>query len=377
VPNAMLRGGISTTALIAIIIVVVAIIGILAYFLMAPGTPGAPPTTTATTPTTVKPAKKFRVAVVVGGDKTDLGWNYKILTDAEEAAKAFGWELTEVTNVPFPQQEAILRNLAASGKYDMIIVGGNQFVSVIAKVAKDYPNVKFVQIPGWIQNATSNLVQLNVDFQVNGYYLAGILAGKMTKTGRLAVVIGQWFPPLSMEYHAFKAGVESVNPNATVWCVVAGTWTDPNLGMQIALSLIKEKKVDIIAQIADATGRGVFAAAMTASVEYNGQKIPVKVIGTVADQVFLAPQNTLVSVMLNFTKFYEYVYLHIVKGTWDKIGGKIISMDLSYLSSFHAFEKQVPDDVKQLLAEAAEKIAKGEIKVPRIVTKSCPNPPPP
>jgi basic membrane protein A len=170
-----------------------------------------------------------------------------------------------------------------------------------------------------------------------------------------------------MEFWAFKAGVESVNPNAKVYARVAGSWGDASLGYQIAKSLIQTKHVDIIVQIADLTGRGVIRAA---------QEFGIMVIGTCGDQSVLGPEATLTSIMMDTPGFMEMIVQSIMDGTFkDRFGGKLADVDLSSLAPFHNFEQAVPQEVKDLLKQTDDAIKNGTIVVPRTVTEAPPRDP--
>ncbi len=236
-------------------------------------------------------------------------------------------------------------------------------------VAPNFNSVFFAQIPGPGQvTPPNNTVSLGPDFQVTGFYLAGVLAGKMTQTNAVAVVIGQWFEYLSMEFYAFEAGVESVNANAKVYARVAGTWGDPSLGFQIAKTLIETKNVDILVHVADATGRGVITAA---------EQLGATVIGTVGDQAVLAPDAMMTSIMMDTPGFMESVVLSIMNGTFlQTMGGRVVSRDLGFLAPFHRFETQIPQAVKDLLANVQADLEEGTIVVPRTVTAEPPPDPP-
>jgi basic membrane protein A len=185
----------------------------------------------------------------------------------------------------------------------------------------------------------------------------------MTQTNATGVIIGQWFAALSFEFYAYRAGVHSVNPSAKVYLTVPGTWSDPTIGYQDAQTMISTDGVDILVPIADATGRGVIAAATVSN---------VSIIGTVEDQVTLAPSNMMTSVLLNTTAFMQMVIQHINNSTWSQIGGKVIDMNLGSLAPFHAYDSIIPTSVKTLLSETSAGIDNGTVNVPFIYT---PNPP--
>ncbi len=358
------RRSISTAvaAAVVVIIVVAAAAAVILYV------PGLAPTTvtvtsTATTSSTTTAAKLYKLALVLGGDETDDGWNAIGIQAAQYIQAKYGWSISISRDVAYSDQARVITTYAQGG-YDVVWTHGGQFIGTTEGIAKQFPNTYFVMSPTYQQdNLTKNTVALGPDFQVTGYYQAGVLAGKMTKTNAVAVVIGQFYDYLSMEFYAFKAGVQSANPSVKVYARVAGTWADPSLGFQIAQTLIQTQHVDIIAQIADATGRGVITAA---------QQHNVSIIGTVGDQAALAPTITMTSVIMNTTSFIQSVAQHIIAGTWNQIGGKVINMNLGYLAPFHYFDSTVPDSVKTLLTQTVQGINSGTITVPRTVTQNPP-----
>ncbi|HZW84906.1 MAG TPA: BMP family ABC transporter substrate-binding protein, partial [Nitrososphaerales archaeon] len=256
--------------------------------------------------------------------------------------------------------------------YDLVWVVGNQFIGTTEAIAKQFPNTRFAQTPSYYQNLTSNITLLDQSFQVTGYYEAGVLAAKMTQTGAVAVIIGQWFPSLSMEFYAFQAGVNATNPNVKVYARVAGTWSDASLGLQIAQSLIQTQHVDIIAPIADATGRGAFTAAQLYNATKNGNQYKVSIIGSVADQASLAPNNVMTSVLMNTTTFITGVVQHIQAGTWSQIGGKDQFMNLGSLAPFHTYDSTIPASVKTLLSSVDQQINSGTLVVHQETTQNPP-----
>jgi len=338
-------------AIVIVVILVVAAVGVILavrYY--------KPSSTTSTS--------GYKLALVLGGDETDVGLNANGVEVAEWIQSTYGWNISISRDVAFSDQNTVIGDYAQEG-YNVIWTDGNQFIGAVEPIAKLYPNVTFIMTPTYDGDVlTSNVVAVGAGYQATGYYLAGVLAGKMTMTNATGVIIGQWFTALSMEFYAYRAGVESVNPSAKVYLTVPGTWSDPTIGYQDAQTMISTDDVDILVPIADATGRGVIAAATVDN---------VSIIGTVEDQVTLSPSEMMTSVLLNTTAFMQLVIQHIQNGTWSQIGGKVIDMNLGSLAPFHAFDTIIPQSVKELLNETSEGIDNGTISVPFIYTV---NPPP-
>lgn len=336
-------------AIVLVVILVGAIIGAIVVYNYY--NPGKPNTTS------------IKLGVVLGGDETDVGLNANGVAVANWIQSTYGWNVSISRDVAYSDQARVITTYAQEG-YNVIWTDGNQFIGTTEQIAAQFPNVLFVMSPTYSSdNITSNLVAIGAGYQATGYYLAGVLAGKMTKTNATGVIIGQWFDALSFEFYAYQAGVHSVNPSAKVYLTVPGTWSDPTIGYQDAQTMISTNHVDIIVPIADATGRGVISAAIAAN---------ISIIGTVQDQVELAPNNMMTSVLLNTTAFMETVVQHVQSNTFDQIGGKVINMNLGSLGPFHAYDTVIPESVKTLLAETSAGIDNGTILVPFTYT---PNPP--
>jgi basic membrane lipoprotein Med (substrate-binding protein (PBP1-ABC) superfamily) len=344
--------GISTTivALVVVVIIAIAVAAVVLYYI----------------PASTPPSKQYKLALVIGGDETDDGLNANGVQVAEWIASTYGWNVSISRDVAYSDQSRVITTYAQAG-YDVIWTDGNQFIGATEPIAVSFPNTTFIMTPTYQgDNLTSNVVAVGAAYQATGYYLAGVLAGEMTKTNATGVIIGQWFAALSFEFYAFQAGVHSVNPSALVYLTVPGTWADPSIGFQDAQTMINTNHVDIIVPIADATGRGVIAAATIAN---------ISIIGTVQDQVELAPNNMMTSVLLNTTAFMEMVIQHIQAGTFSQIGGQVINMNLGSLAPFHAYDSVIPSSVKTLLVQTAEGINNGTVQVPYTYTQNPPSTP--
>jgi basic membrane protein A len=382
------KKGVSTAITVGAVIIAMVIVA--GAFYLVPGLgPGNTTTATSTgtvtvttTPhTTTTAHTQYSMAVVLGGDETDLGFNYVAIQAANQISQLYGWNVSISRDVSYSQQGSVITSLAQSGKYNLVWVVGNQFIGTTEAIAnqsyKAGLKTYFAQTPSYYQPLTPNIVLLDQSFQVTGYYEAGVLAAKMTQTGSIGFIIGQWYPSQSMEFYAFVAGVNATNPNVKVYCTVAGTWSDATLGLQIAKTMIQNDHTDIIAQVADATGRGAFTAAQlyNATNPANNQQVHVSVIGTVADQASLAPNNVMTSVLMNTTAFIADVVQHIQAGTWSQIGGHDLFMNIGSLAPYHVYETIIPASVQSYVAGVVAQVNAGTITVKQEVTQNPPSGP--
>ena len=90
-------------------------------------------------------------------------------------------------------------------------------------------------------------------------YLLGVIAGTMSKTGKIGLIGGMNIPPINSTFHAFEEGAKSVNPDIKISSSYVGDWENIGKAKELALSQITEG-ADFIFHNADAAGRGVFHA---------------------------------------------------------------------------------------------------------------------
>jgi len=345
-----------------IVILVVAVAGVL----IATSKTSTTTITSVSTATSTTPTSSLKLALLVGGDTTDDGLNDQGVLVAQWIHATYGWNVSISQDVAYSSQGALMTTYAQEG-YNVIWTDGNQFIGTTEAIAAQFPKVDFIMTPTYdYDNITKNVVALGAQNQATGYYLAGVLSGKMTKSNAVGVIIGQWFAALSYEFYAYQAGVKSANPSAQVYLTVPGTWSDPTIGYEDATTMINTDHVDILVPIADTTGLGVISAATVTN---------STLIGTVLDQVDLAPTAMMTSVLLNMTAFIQPVIEHIMNGTWSQIGGTIENLNLGYLGPFHAYDSVIPTSVKTLLNQTAAGIVAGTIQVPFNNTSSPPTTP--
>jgi basic membrane protein A len=105
------------------------------------------------------------------------------------------------------------------------------------KVAKDFPDVKFESITGY--KTAPNVATANARYY-EGRYLAGIAAGRMTKTHVAGYVAGFPIPEVLQGINAFTLGMRSVDPKAQVKVVWLNAWFDPGKERDAAMALMNQ-----------------------------------------------------------------------------------------------------------------------------------------
>jgi basic membrane protein A and related proteins len=182
--------------------------------------------------------------------------------------------------------EEQFRQYGAQG-YDLVFGHGFEFQDAAKRVGPDFPKTIYVTTSG----STSGTNVAGIEFAfADASYLAGMVAGGMTKTNVLGAIGGTELPPVKESFTAFTRGAKAVNPKVTVLTSYVGNWDDVSAGKEQALAQIG-RNADIIFQNADAAGLGVFQAAR--------ETRKALVIGSNSNQNAVAPEVTIGSVVID------------------------------------------------------------------------------
>jgi len=246
-------------------------------------------------------ASAFRVALLTPGPISDQSWNGGAYAGLIRVRDSLGAAVSHIqTRTPAEFVENF-RQYGAAG-YTLVIGHGFEFQDAAARVAPAFPKTIFVTTGG--STVRANVAAMHFSFDEPSY-LAGIVAGAVTRTGVLGCIGGTELPPVREAFDAFGAGARSVNPRVRVITSYIGNWDDAGAGKEQALAQIS-RGADVIFQDADAAGLGVFQAARESGV--------VTVIGSNADQNGIAPEVTLGSVVIDLPHAFLVVAREITSG---------------------------------------------------------------
>lgn len=151
---------------------------------------------------------------------------------------------------------------ATDSGYDVVIAGTFEMTPFIAKIAPEYPDVKFIDFddsPDFSTGSFGNVLAIQYQTSTAGY-LAGYAAAKLSKTGTLATIVGMEFPNVTDFKTGFDDGAAAANPDIKILNTVAGVFNDPAKGKEIALAQFGQG-ADIVFPIAGSTGLGALQAA--------------------------------------------------------------------------------------------------------------------
>jgi basic membrane protein A and related proteins len=245
----------------------------------------------------------FRVALLTPGPISDQSWNGGAYAGLMRIRDSLGAEVSHVQTKTPADFEENFREYGARG-FALVFGHGFEFQDAAKRVAPDFPKTMYVTTSG--NTALANVAGIVFNFG-DASYLAGVLAGSMSRSGIVGVIGGTELPPVKESFAAFERGVRSVKPGARMLTAYIGNWDDVSAGKEQALAQIA-RGADVIFQNADAAGLGVFQAAR----ERQG----VWVVGSNADQNGVAPQVTLGSVVIDLPRAFLTVAREVRQGAF-------------------------------------------------------------
>lgn len=294
----------------------------------------------------------FRVALLTPGSITDQAWNGGAYKGLERIRDSLGAKISHVqTRTPAEFDENF--RLYGEQGYSLVVGHGFEYQDAASRVAPEFPKTIYVTTSG--NRTGANLAGLEFAFE-EGSYLAGMLAGAMTKSGKIGAIGGQEIPPVRRSFYAFEQGAKSVNPTVQVVTAYIGNWDDASAGKEQALAQIG-RGVDIIFQNADAAGLGIFQAAK--------ENPTVRVFGANADQNHVAPDVTLASVVIDLPHALLLVAKELKAGTFTP---RVISLgireDVVRLALNPKLEPTIPAATKTAIDSVRTLMLQGSFRAP-------------
>jgi basic membrane protein A len=311
----------------------------------------APTPSTSAAPTGGGPLK---VAFAYVGPVGDAGWTFAHDRARKEVQAEFGDKISTsfVENVPeAADAERVLRDMVSQGN---TLIFGTTFgyMEPMLRVAADSKAVRFEHATGY---KTADNLRTYDSRTYEGAYLAGIVAGSMTKTNELGVVASIPIPEVIRNIDSFTLGAQSVNPKVTTRVVWVNKWFDPPKEGEAAQALMNQG-VDVLMQNTDSS-----------AVLQTAEKAGKWAFGWDSDMSKFGPRAHLASAVINWGPYYKKAVKDVLDGTWkvDKTwwGVKEGAVDLVGLSdTVPAAAKAKIDEVKAGLRAGSFSIWKGSLK---------------
>lgn len=259
---------------------------------------------TQTAQATTQDTKKtdVKVGFIYTGPIGDGGWTYAHDQGRLYLEKTLGVKTIYKESVSDQNADSVqvMKDMIDQG-CSVIIGTSFGYMDYMEKVAKDYPNVKFLHCSGYKTGDNYGNYFGRIE---QPRYLSGIAAAMKTKSNKIGYVAAFEIPEVIRGINSFTLGVRSVNPNATVEVVWTHTWYDPAKEKDAAKALL-EKGCDVIAQHQDTTGPQLAA-----------QEKGAFAIGYNTDSKNAAPKAYITAPVWNWGPYYVSQVKAIMDGTW-------------------------------------------------------------
>lgn len=302
----------------------------------------------AVTPTEAIQVEPLKVAFAYVGPVGDGGWTYAHDRARAEVQAEFGDKIitSYVENVPESSDaERVIRDMASQG--NKLIFGTTfGYMEPMLKIAPDFADVKFEHATGY---KTAPNMRTYDSRTYQGAYMAGVIAGAMTKTNVLGVVGSIPIPEVIRNINSFTMGAQSVNPAIKTNVVWVGGWFDPPKETEAAQSLINGG-ADVLMQNTD-------SSAVLQTAEKNGKRA----FGWDSDMTAYAPKAHLGSAVINWTPYYRKAINDQLNGTWTT-GGVWWGVAQGAIDMVNVAE-DVPADIKAKVDEIRAGLKDGSFKV--------------
>ncbi len=287
----------------------------------------------------------LKIAFAYVGPVGDGGWTFAHDNARKALEKEFGDKIKTsfAENVPeSADAERVIRDMATQG--NKLIFGTTfGYMEPMLKIAPDFKDVKFEHATGFKQADNMRTYDSRT---YEGAYMAGIIAGKMTKSNTLGVVASIPIPEVIRNINSFTLGAQSVNPKVKTKVVWVNGWFDPPKETEAATSLMNGG-ADVLFQNTD-------SPAVLKAAEAKGKRA----FGWDSDMTAYGPKAHLASAVINWSPYYIKATKEALDGSWK--GGTGVWWGVKEGAiDIVSIAEDVPADIKTKVADVKKGLADG------------------
>ena len=295
----------------------------------------------------------LKIAFAYVGPVGDGGWSFAHDSARKALQQEFGDKIATsfVESVPeSADAERVIRDMASQG--NKLIFGTTfGYMETMLKLAPEFKDVKFEHATGY---KTADNLRTYDSRTYEGAYMAGVIAGKMTKTNTLGVVASVPIPEVIRNINSFTLGAQSSNPKIKTKVVWVNEWFNPPKETEAATSLINGG-ADVLFQNTD-------SPAVLKTAQEKGKRA----FGWDSDMTAYGPKAHLASSIINWTPYYIKATKDVLENTWTTgqswWGVKEGAIDIvSIAEDVPAETKAKIDEIKKGLGDGSFAIWKGPI----------------
>ncbi|MCI3918961.1 BMP family ABC transporter substrate-binding protein [Paenibacillus sp. TRM 82003] len=290
------------------------------------------------------------VGFIFVGARDDYGYNQAAYIGSQAVEEAYpDLKVLRVENVPeTAEAERVMEQMIKDGA-KIIFPTSYGHLDPALNVAERHPDVAFFH-QGGLKTAENLGTYFGTIYEP--VYLAGVAAGKMTKSNKLGYIVSVPIPQVLLNVNAFQQGAKSVNPDVTTSVVFTGSWCDPGQQANAANSLI-DGGADVLSQHQDCTK----------TIIETSERRGAMSVGYHADASSLAPEGWILGSVWNWPNLYVDMVKTATEGNFEgsAYDGKYrgtLSDDIVMLTGFG---KNVPADVQALVEEKKKAMMEGTL----------------
>lgn len=302
-------------------------------------------------PAAAAPAAKpepLKIAFAYVGPVGDGGWTFAHDNGRKAIEKEFGDKVVTsfVEKVPeSADAERVIRDMVSQG--NKLIFGTTfGYMEPMLKVAADNKGVKFEHATGY---KTAENMRTYDSRTYEGAYMAGVIAGKMTKNNTLGVVGSVPIPEVIRNINSFTLGAQSVNPKVKTKVVWVGEWFNMTKETEAATALINGG-ADVLFQNTDSP-----------AVLKTAESMNKRAFGWDSDMTAYGPKAHLGSAIINWAPYYVKATREALEGKWATgqtwWGVKEGAIDMVSIAA------DVPDETKKRIDEIKSGLKDGSFAI--------------
>jgi simple sugar transport system substrate-binding protein len=300
-------------------------------------------------------ASQLKVVFLYVGPVGDGGWTFAHERGRQELVRALGNQIQTFYVENVPESDVATRVIREAVIRGNKLIFGTTFgyMEPMLKVAADNKGVFFEHAIGYKQAENMRTYDSRT---YEGAYMAGVIAGAMTKSNTLGVVASIPIPEVIRNINSFTLGAQSSNPKVKTKVVWVNSWFDPPKETEAATSLIN-RGADVLFQNTD-------SPAVLKTAEAKGKRA----FGWDSDMTAYGPKAHLASSVINWGPYYIKTTKDVLEGKWTGNAGvwwgvKEGAIDIvSIAEDVPAATKTKVEEVKKGLADGSFVIWKGPLK---------------
>jgi len=249
--------------------------------------------------TLVRAQKPLTIGAIYVGAKDDYGYNQAQAEAVAAVRKMPGVKVVEEENVPETAavQKTMTGMITQDGASILFPSSFGYFDPHILALAGKFPDVRFAHCGGmWTEGKHPKNVGSYFGYIDECQYLNGVIAGHMSKSGKIGFVAAKPIPQVLRNINSFLMGARSVKPGITCSVIFTGDWSMAVKEAEATNSLC-DQGADVITMHVDGPKVIVETAAKRGKM----------VCGYHASQAKLAPQAYLTGAEWNWLTAYKTV----------------------------------------------------------------------